>query len=524
MRGWLLFAVLWLAPGMALAQSRTPTITAPDWAEMPTADMLTENYPKLAAFLDQGGRAVITCAVTAEGRLKDCTVDSETPSEMGFGAAAIRMSRAFRMRPQTVDGKPVEGVVCIPLRFVLPPLPQGAPPPAASVTIAERIVDSMGLTESFLAAHEAELSAAERSATPSVPQAPRTAAATAVRTAIGERRAEVRLALATSLAEVYSAADLSWIVAFAESPAAALLRGGEDVGASMDFSDARMGQIVLAELRTAICERLRCQATPEETQLVASRNAAAEEVTTWTVTPSEARLARVTPRLAGALGVPGSARLTCRTTAEGKLTGCSVDAEAPAGWTFGKAALQLATAYEAPAGVDASVTVRVSFPAAPITPVATKPRSAPPAASAAARDLVMTFQPMQQMTEQLEPQLSQMAAGLAAQYDAATARAIEDGVRVAMRRTVDRVVDEIADALATKYSQAQIAEVTRFLANPTTQALMKPRPTGESPAMARLSSQVAADARTIYCGAHDCTAPPPPGTGRDSPAPSARTP
>ena len=40
---------------------------------------------------------------------------------MGFGDAAMKMSKLFKMRPQTKDGQPVDGgTVRIPIRFTLP--------------------------------------------------------------------------------------------------------------------------------------------------------------------------------------------------------------------------------------------------------------------------------------------------------------------------------------------------------------------------------------------------------------------
>ena len=40
---------------------------------------------------------------------------------MGFGDAAMKLSKLFKMRPQTKDGQPVDGgTVRIPIAFRLP--------------------------------------------------------------------------------------------------------------------------------------------------------------------------------------------------------------------------------------------------------------------------------------------------------------------------------------------------------------------------------------------------------------------
>lgn len=78
-------------------------------------------YPDRAQRMSIEGSATISCTVNARGTLDSCSVTTETPAEAGFGEAAMKLSKLFKMRPQTKDGAPVDGgTVRIPLRFQLP--------------------------------------------------------------------------------------------------------------------------------------------------------------------------------------------------------------------------------------------------------------------------------------------------------------------------------------------------------------------------------------------------------------------
>lgn len=100
------------------AQVGPRTIVNPQWISRPTSEEMARWYPTNALERGLEGRATILCTVTLSGTLSACSVTSETPPGRGFGGAALRVSRYFRMSPRTVDGQAVEGSkIAIPLRF-----------------------------------------------------------------------------------------------------------------------------------------------------------------------------------------------------------------------------------------------------------------------------------------------------------------------------------------------------------------------------------------------------------------------
>lgn len=97
-----------------------PVIRHPDWAAKPTARQMASFFPDRARKLHVSGQVLVRCAVGASGALNHCAVAREDPASMGFGAAALKLTTYFRLKPATRDGQTIDGArVEIPLSFSL---------------------------------------------------------------------------------------------------------------------------------------------------------------------------------------------------------------------------------------------------------------------------------------------------------------------------------------------------------------------------------------------------------------------
>jgi protein TonB len=81
-------------------------ITNPHWLRRPRD--LQRYYPRRALELGVEGYVMLDCTVAVTGNL-GCSVVSETPTNWGFGDAALRIAADHRMAPAMRDGVAVEG-------------------------------------------------------------------------------------------------------------------------------------------------------------------------------------------------------------------------------------------------------------------------------------------------------------------------------------------------------------------------------------------------------------------------------
>jgi protein TonB len=101
--------------------SAGPQALAPlHWIERPTSADFHRVYPRSAYRRGIEGRVVFRCTIDDNGQLTACEVLSETPAGEGFGEAALRLSRRFRLPTETTTGAATAGgVVQIPIQFRL---------------------------------------------------------------------------------------------------------------------------------------------------------------------------------------------------------------------------------------------------------------------------------------------------------------------------------------------------------------------------------------------------------------------
>jgi hypothetical protein len=105
------------APAPAAAPAAPVALAKPIWTRLPTAAQRSGLYPAIARDRGKAGSAQLSCVIMPDLGLT-CSVASETPQGMGFGAAGLRVAQFYRAGPTLTDGKPSPGErVTLPIRF-----------------------------------------------------------------------------------------------------------------------------------------------------------------------------------------------------------------------------------------------------------------------------------------------------------------------------------------------------------------------------------------------------------------------
>ncbi len=108
----------------------------PTWAQAPSTADWNQAYPAEAGNAE--GYAVAHCQVVKFGGLSRCQITKETPTKLGFGNAALLLTRKFQLTPDLAKPRRGEDVwVDVPIRF--------APPNRGE----ERMIDSPKWTYGF---------------------------------------------------------------------------------------------------------------------------------------------------------------------------------------------------------------------------------------------------------------------------------------------------------------------------------------------------------------------------------------
>ena len=295
----------------------------------PTAAQVAAVFPPGAE--GQGnGKVQLTCQALADGRLRRCSVASETPHGLGFGDAARQLTSNFLVQVGAASPARPSDFVSINFAFHDPDKHQLA-----------RDVGQPTWIESFDPTHLAAVYPVR-----------------ALAAGVKAGKATVACTVADD-GRLFSCAPLD------ESPS------------GLGFGDAALK--VAAELRMSAWSptgeptagaRIRLPVSllaPGAPAPPGSTSAFVDNLN-WLRRPNADDLAQVYPIAAARSGMGGEARIECTVSAAGLLAGCKVLAESPQGAGFGEAALALAPKFAmktvTPSGrpvAGASVVIPIRF-------------------------------------------------------------------------------------------------------------------------------------------------------------------
>ena len=94
-----------------LAAAAVSLVPAPAATAKPAVTQIKDTTPQVA-------EAILSCMVKRDGGLTACSVQSETPAELGVGQAALSMASQFQVDLMGPDGKSRAGsFIDVPVRI-----------------------------------------------------------------------------------------------------------------------------------------------------------------------------------------------------------------------------------------------------------------------------------------------------------------------------------------------------------------------------------------------------------------------
>jgi TonB family protein len=339
-------AVALLAASPAAAQFSLPA----DWAEKPSEEALSSNYPKLAQQMSLEGFARLACDVTLTGTLEGCRVDFESPKGIGFGPSALKMSESFKMRPPLQPGaRYPNSAVRIPIHFRLPATPP--PPPVPPVDPGKKpLVDQLAReadpSQTWISQVRRSAERLTKDRGEGVDEETAAAAVAASLRAADQLAPEMRRDYLAFMADALTTDELSRFLAFAATPTGKryFTERPERI-ARFEALRREAGLVQRVDARAAFCAELACDGKPAVYPgVVAGEDEDSFVFAAWTQRPSAAEQQAIWP-FASIFGVSLSAILSCAVGAQGAPEDCEIVAAGPPTLGAEKAALELAALH-----------------------------------------------------------------------------------------------------------------------------------------------------------------------------------
>jgi TonB family protein len=520
-----------------VAPASAQTVTDPDWVERPTVEQVAHAYPKLAIELGTEGVATVSCQIRGSGALQDCTAAQESPEGFGFSAAALSLTPYFRLSPPVQDGRPIQGEVKVPIRFILPPprafAEPGAPTSPGALVLARQLAQRDGRMEQVRAVYRGRGQLLEFRPTPGVSPEARKSANATLRGAVETHIGGIQEHLAAIYAAHFTEMELADLLRSARNdPPPPILVPDQALARTAANFMREADRLVTAAARAEYCRARRC--APDRDFGLPRSDSRGRRVTIpapiWLEQPTIDQIERARPPLPRVMRIEGRVELACTVGPHGLTEICDVTEESPVGLGFGAAALKVRKYFRlSPAMMQREtgdvVAIQMRFIEPPAIRSASEIKPSSDAALKLAAEYVELIRLRDAHTRTIARSLQsfdeQTFDGVNAQDRAAARAAYQTGAEVAWSDVRAFAVK----AYAADQSEAQLRSSIAFLQTPGGQAyIARQRVMEEAFAgvMGTYDAVITAEAGRAYCRLQGCAGPaarsppPPPRTTRKS--------